>query len=145
MRRHDAGNPLDSGLLVVLDEAANTPLTQLPKWLAAVTGYRIQLVTIWQSLSQLDAIYGEDAGAMVGHHRSKVFWGTTDKETVAYLSGMLGSEHHPAHLSTTGPDDPSHPATTEVALAPSNVIRQIPRGRALLLHGEMPPIDIETL
>jgi hypothetical protein len=42
---------LDPTPLLVLDEAANTPLRKLPEWASTVAGIGIQLVTVWQSKS----------------------------------------------------------------------------------------------
>ncbi len=44
--RADRHGSLTPRLLVVLDEAAHTPLRNLPRWSATVTGAGIQLVTI---------------------------------------------------------------------------------------------------
>ena len=43
-RYNRQGAPVDPRLLVVLDEAANTPLPKLPQWAATITGAGIQLV-----------------------------------------------------------------------------------------------------
>lgn len=60
-RYNRTGAALDPRLLVLLDEAANTPLPKLPQWASTVTGAGIQLVTVWQSKAQLDTTYGRDA------------------------------------------------------------------------------------
>jgi type IV secretion system protein VirD4 len=53
-RYNRSGDPIDPRLLVLLDEAANTPLPKLPQWSSTVTGAGMQLVTVWQSKAQLD-------------------------------------------------------------------------------------------
>jgi hypothetical protein len=52
--RHVAatGLPLDPPLLVVIDEAGNTPLRSLPEYASTLAGIGVLLVTIWQSLAQ---------------------------------------------------------------------------------------------
>ncbi|HEV8625250.1 MAG TPA: type IV secretory system conjugative DNA transfer family protein, partial [Acidimicrobiia bacterium] len=68
------GRPLDPTLLVVLDEAANTPLRKLPEWASTVAGVGVQLVTVWQSKAQLDFIYGRQADTILTNHLSNLFF-----------------------------------------------------------------------
>lgn len=95
------GAPLDPRLLVVCDEAANTPLPKLPQWAATVSGAGIQLVTVWQSRAQLDETYGRQADSVLTNHRSKLFYpsGLTDTTTTDYLSVLSGTEHVRADLT----------------------------------------------
>lgn len=51
-RYNRTGETLYPRLLVLLDEAANTPLPKLPQWASTVSGAGIQLVTVWQSKGQ---------------------------------------------------------------------------------------------
>lgn len=135
--------PLDRELLLVLDEAANTPITQLPQWSSLLTGYGLQLVTIWQAKSQIDAIYGKAGDALLTNHRSKIFYGgMTDITTIDYLTRLLGHEHQPGIMQHAGTVDPRTINPTQVALAPPNVLRGIGVGEALLLHGSLPPIHL---
>jgi len=68
-RRPDAGSPRPA-LLVVLDEAANiTPLAELDSLAATCAGHGIQLVTVWQDLSQISARYGPRAPTVLNNHR----------------------------------------------------------------------------
>ena len=52
------GEPLDPPLLVVVDEAGNTPLRALPEYASTLSGLGVLLVTIWQSLAQIETAYG---------------------------------------------------------------------------------------
>jgi type IV secretion system protein VirD4 len=141
------GTPLDPRLLVVCDEAANTPLPKLPQWAATVSGAGIQLVTVWQSRAQLDTTYGREADAVLTNHRSKLFYpsGLTDTTTTDYLSVLTGTEHVRADLTPqqllanpASTDDRARTATA-VPYAPADVLRRLGVGDALLIHGQLPP------
>lgn len=134
---------LNPTLLVVLDEAANTPQRQLPEWASTLAGIGVQLVTIWQSKSQIDAIYGRQADTILTNHVTKVFFaGMSDGSGLDYVTRLLGQEHVPALLQPrAGLDVPP----TQVPLAPANVLRQIKPGHALLVHGTLPPAHVRAL
>lgn len=143
------GQPLDPTLLVVLDEAANTPLRKLPEWASTVAGIGAQLVTVWQSKAQLDFIYGRQADTILTNHLTKLFFaGMSDTAGLDYATRLLGHEHVPGILG----DRPARyaeleyqrPAPAHVPLAPANVLRQMLPGEALLLHGTLPPAHVTT-
>ncbi len=94
-RYNRTGELLDPRLLVLLDEAANTPLPKLPQWASMVTGAGIQLITVWQSKAQLDQTYRQDADTVLTNHRSKLIYpsGISDLSTVQYVSDLVGDEH----------------------------------------------------
>ena len=145
------GAPLDPRLLVVCDEAANTPLPKLPQWAATVTGAGIQLVTVWQSRAQLDETYGRQADSVLTNHRSKLFYpsGLTDTTTTDYLSSLSGTEHVRADLAAgqafTAPDGQDRArVATAVPYAPADVLRRLQVGDAYLVHGHLPPVWIAT-
>ena len=136
----------DRRLLVVLDEAANTPLPKLPQWAATVTGAGIQLVNVWQSKAQLDQAFGKDADNVLTNHRTKLIFpsGLSDLATIDYVSALIGDEHVRSDLDEPGSrrSDEHHRATapsTAVALLTSNTLRQMKVGDAILLHGQLPP------
>lgn len=140
------GAPLDPRLLVVCDEAANTPLPKLPQWAATVTGAGIQLVTVWQSRAQLDETYGRQADSVLTNHRSKLFYpsGLTDTTTTDYLSVLSGTEHVRADLAPTpaftGQEAQGRPqVATAVPYASADVLRRLNVGDAYLVHGHLRP------
>jgi type IV secretion system protein VirD4 len=136
--------PLDPTLLVVLDEAANAPLRQLPQWASTLAGIGIQLVTTWQSKSQIDAIYGAQADTILTNHRTKLFFaGMSDSSGLEYVNRLLGIEHVASDLSGSGLDSPGVP--THVPLAPPNVLRQMRPGEALLIHETLPAAHIQPV
>lgn len=145
-RFNRAGEALDPRLLILLDEAANTPLPKLPQWAATVTGAGVQLVTVWQSKGQLDETYGRDADNLLTNHRTKLIYpsGISDMATIDYISAPIGTEHVRSDLDernwrSGGERQPARSPSTAVALLTSSVLRQMPVGDALLLHGELPP------
>jgi type IV secretion system protein VirD4 len=140
------GAPLDPRLLVVCDEAANTPLPKLPQWAATISGAGIQLVTVWQSRAQLDTIYDRDADGVLTNHRSKLFFpsGLTDMSTTDYLSALAGIEHARADLTSGGflaGDDVETRAHVAAAVpyASADVLRRLHVGDAMLVHGNLSP------
>jgi type IV secretion system protein VirD4 len=150
-RYNRGGEPLDPRLLVLLDEAANTPLPKLPQWSSTVTGAGMQLVTVWQSKAQLDQIYSRDADNVLTNHRTKLFYpsGLSDMATIEYLSNLVGTEHIRSDLDEAGwtranERRPSRSPSTAVALLTPSVLRQMPIGDAVLLHGELPPAWVRS-
>jgi type IV secretion system protein VirD4 len=69
---HGDRRPLDPPLLVVVDEAGNTPLRALPEYASTLAGTGAVLVTIWQSLAQNEATYGREADTILTNHLMKV-------------------------------------------------------------------------
>jgi type IV secretion system protein VirD4 len=140
------GAPLNPRLLVVCDEAANTPLPKLPQWSATVSGAGIQLVTVWQSRAQLDETYGRQADGLLTNHRSKLFYpsGMTDTTTTDYLSVLAGTEHvradlMPRPLLAVREDSDRASVATAVPYAPAHVLRRLHVGDAVLVHGQLLP------
>jgi type IV secretion system protein VirD4 len=137
--------PLDPPLLIVLDEAATLRPDQMPSWASTVSGIGVQLVTVWQSVSQIDAAYGRHAQAILTNHLSKLFYaGMSDTDGLDYVSRLLGEEHLPAQLSRTNAAGDERGAIATVPLVPSAVLRQMKRGDALLLHGALPPAHLQA-
>jgi type IV secretion system protein VirD4 len=109
-----------------------------------VSGIGVQLVTAWQSVSQIDAAYGRDAQGILTNHLSKLFYaGMTDTAGLDYVSRLLGHEHVPARLSggtRTQPDRERNVAT--VPVVPPAALRRMHPGDALLIHGTLPPAHV---
>jgi type IV secretion system protein VirD4 len=150
-RYNGRGSSIDPRLLVVLDEAANTPLPKLPQWAATITGAGIQLVTVWQSKAQLDQAYGKGADNVLTNHRTMLIFpsGLSDLSTIEYISALVGDEHVRSELDErTGtsaevraPD--RSPSTAEPYLSPST-LRRVQVGDALVVHGALPPAWIRA-
>ncbi|QXC60616.1 type IV secretory system conjugative DNA transfer family protein [Aquihabitans sp. G128] len=148
--RHVAatGQPLDPPLLVVIDEAGNTPLRALPEYASTLAGLGVLLVTIWQSLAQIEAAYQRQADTILTNHLSKVFYaGLSDPASLRYVASVLGDAEVDTQSRTTGETSRSRSnqhSTTRVALAPPHALRQMRPGDALLVHGTLPPAHIRT-
>ena len=142
------GHPLDPPVLIVLDEAGNTPLRALPEYASTLSGLGVLLVTIWQSLAQLEAAHGRQADTILTNHLSKVFYaGLSDPASLRYVSLVLGDEEVETRSRSLAKDagrGSLQLATTRVSLTPAHVLRQMCPGDALLVHGTLPPAHIRT-
>jgi len=135
--------PIDPALLVVINEAATIRPDQLPSWAATLSGVGVQLVTAWQSVSQIEAAYRRDAPAILTNHLTKLFFaGMSDANGLEYVSRLVGDEHLPAHLGplTTGDSERGRVAT--VPVVPPAALRRMRPGDALLIHGSLPPAHV---
>lgn len=137
------GKPLDPPLLVVLDEAANiAPLRDLDALASTAAGHGIQLVSVFQDLSQISNRYGERAQTVVNNHRAKiVLSGISDTQTLEYASRLLGDEEVLQSSITRGSRG-ARSTTESVAtrsLAPAHVLRGIRPGEGVLVYGHLPP------
>jgi type IV secretion system protein VirD4 len=142
----ETGKPLDPPLLLVLDECANiAPLQDLATLAATGAGQGIQLVSVFQDIAQIYAVYGRDhAPTIVSNHRAKVILsGISDPQTLEYVGRLLGDEPVSFTSSTSGPQGNS---TTESVsfrhLAPANVLREMRPGHGVLVYGHLAPTRI---
>ena len=112
--------------LIVIDEAGNTPLRSLPEYASTLAGLGVLLVTIWQSIAQLEAAYGRAADTILTNHLSKVFYsGLSDPATLRYLGTVLGeAEVETRSRTASGGPGPtaSQWATTRNPLAPVHAV-----------------------
>ena len=142
-----AGEPIPA-TLAVIDEAGNTPLRWLPDVTSTCSGVGIQLVTVWQSLAQMRSIYQAQMGSLLTNHGSKIFFsGLSDRETLEYASYLGGDEEVAQHSTTTNVGSGSDrrsvaSSTTSMRLLPGDLLRQVPPGSALLLHGTLLPAHL---
>jgi type IV secretion system protein VirD4 len=142
------GQPITPPLLIVIDEAGNTPLRSLPEYASTLAGLGVLLVTIWQSLAQLQATYARQADTILTNHLSKVFYaGLSDEASLKYVAHVLGDvevETRSRSAEVTGGRGSVQLATTRAPLAPAHVLRQMRPGDALLVHGTLPPAHLRT-
>src|SRR5262245_9840090 len=142
----ETGKPLDPPLLLVLDECANiAPLRDLATLASTGAGQGIQLVSVFQDMAQIYAVYGRDhAPTIVSNHRAKVILsGISDPQTLEYVSRLLGDEEVPMTSSTSSAHGRS---TTESisyrSLAPANTLREMRPGQGVLVYGHLAPARI---
>lgn len=135
--------PLDPAVLVVIDEAATIRPDQLPAWAATVSGIGVQLVTAWQSVSQIEAAYRRDAPAIMTNHLTKLFFaGMSDSPGLDYVSRLLGEEHLPAQLAVGPGSERERVQVATVPVIPPAALRRMHPGDALLIHGTLPPAHV---
>lgn len=143
------GRPLDPPLLIVIDEAGNTPIRSLPEYASTLSGLGVVLVTIWQSLAQLEANHARQADTILTNHLTKMFFaGLSDPSTLRYLNQTLGETEVESSSRTMapGPRGPSTQlGTTRTALIPAHAVRQMRPGEALLIHATLPPAHVRTI
>jgi type IV secretion system protein VirD4 len=148
LRVASTGRPLDPPLLVVIDEAGNTPLKPLPEYASTLAGLGVLLVTVWQSLAQIEATYGRQTGTILSNHLSKLFYaGLSDPDSMRYVASVLGDEEVETSSRThdmNGGRASRQLATSRNPLAAPHVLRQMIPGDALLVHGTLPPAHVRT-
>jgi type IV secretion system protein VirD4 len=140
-----SGGRLESPLLLCLDEAGNVaPLPNLAEIASTAPSHNIQLVSIFHDLAQARSRYGQQAETVVNSHRARMLLpGVADLETLRYFAGLVGEEEARDRTWTTGAGGTSRSVSRRrrPLLAPE-VLRQIPDGRALLLYGRLPPVQL---
>lgn len=150
-RRVSSGSALTSAdgtparrLLLLLDEAANiAPLPDLATLASTAGGEGIQLVTIYQDLSQVRHRYGAEWGSIVSNHVAKVILpGVTDPETLQYFTKAVGEEEVLVTTKSRGADGKSgssdHVQRRDIVT--QRDLRELPRGHGLCLYGSRPPL-----
>ena len=142
----ETGKPLDPPLLLVLDECANiAPLQDLAALAATGAGQGIQLVSVFQDIAQIYAVYGRDyAPTIVSNHRAKVILsGISDPQTLEYFGRLLGDE--PVSFTSSSSGTHGHSTTESISfrhLAPANVLREMRPGHGVLVYGHLAPTRI---
>jgi type IV secretion system protein VirD4 len=142
------GGQLDTACLVLLDEAANiAPLADLPAYAATARSHGVTLVTVWQDLAQIDAIYGHRAHTVLNNHRAKLFGaGIADAATLDYLNRLVGEHPAAEHNHTAELGGGRRSITTHRALrpvAPADTTRRLPPGHAHVLYGSELPARVQ--
>ncbi len=133
--------------LVLLDEAGNTaPLRDLHTYASTARSHGISLVTVWQDLAQIKAIYRDRAQTVLNNHRAKLFGtGIADEQTLTYVSRLIGDialteRNYSRDLGGDRRSISEH--TAYRAAAPIDVLRRIRVNEAVLLYGSELPAHI---
>lgn len=134
--------------LMVIDEAGNWPLRDLPALVSTVAGLGVQLMLVYQSLAQVTAVYERHADTLVSNILSKVFFsGVSDDQTQRYAAGQLGQEHvvsRQVSYESGGRRRSVSESTATADLLPAPLLRTIAPGEALLVHGSLRPIHLRA-
>jgi type IV secretion system protein VirD4 len=137
---------LDPRLFILMDEAANiAPLRNLASWLSQCGDHGIVIATIWQSIAQIDQRYGRAArDAICAASTAQVFLPPLVEQTSAgYLTELLGEEPVANASSSTGLSRHTLSVGHQKA-GPSPWLRQIGRGRAILVYRDLPPAIVRA-
>ena len=139
-----ASGQLEYPFLVLLDEAAHiAPLRNLAKLANTVSAANIQLVSVWHDMAQIRALFGPLADNVVNGHRAKLLLpGISDPATLEYVSRLIGQTEY-SHQSVSRGRHSGEGTTTEAPeyreLLPVELLRQLPKGDAVLLYSNKPP------
>lgn len=137
---------LDPPLMMLLDEAANiAPVRNLASWLSQCGDHGIIIATLWQSIAQIDNRYGRAArDAICAACTAQMFLPPlADPSTVGYLTELLGEE--PVANASTSTGLARHTLSVgHQKVGPSPWLRQIERGRAVLVYRDLPPAIVRA-
>jgi type IV secretion system protein VirD4 len=137
-------SPLDPRLFILMDEAANiAPVRNLASWLSQCGDHGIMIATIWQSIAQIDQRYGRAArDAICAASTAQVFIPPLAEPTSAgYLTELLGEETVANASSSMGRHTLS---AAHHKAGPAPWLRQIGRGRAILVYRDLPPAVVRA-
>lgn len=135
---------LEPRLFMLMDEAANiAPVRNLASWLSQCGDHGIMIATIWQSIAQIDQRYGRPArDAICAASTAQLFIPPLAELTSAgYLSELLGEEV----VANTSSGGSHHTlAAAQQKAGPTPWLRQIGRGRAILVYRDLPPAIVRA-
>ena len=141
------GGSLARPCLALLDEAGNiAPLRDLPSYASTARSHGITIVSIWQDLAQIRAIYHDRAPTVLNNHRAKLFGtGISDQETLEYVSRLIGDEplreqNRSADLHGGRQSVSEH--TTYRRAAPADVLRRLDPNESVLVYGSELPARV---
>lgn len=141
------GGTLARPCLALLDEAGNiAPLRDLPSYASTARSHGISIVSIWQDLAQIRAIYHDRAPTVLNNHRAKLFGtGISDQETLEYVSRLIGDEplreqNRSADLHGGRESISEH--TTYRRAAPADVLRRLDPNESVLVYGSELPARV---
>jgi type IV secretion system protein VirD4 len=89
-------------LLLLLDEAGNIArIDNLNTLATTAAGTKIQLVTVFHDLSQMEALYGQSRASNIANNHSAllILPGTRDEATMHYAERLLRDESGPARFT----------------------------------------------
>jgi type IV secretion system protein VirD4 len=146
-----SGKPLDPTLAIVVDEAGNTPINDLPEYASVVAGMGGLLITVWQSVSQIESKFGQRTGTLLANMLTKMLMaGQSDADTLEMFRKLIGEEEvAQASLSGATGGLAGHTqvqqSTTVTSMAPETIIRQMRVGDAVVIHGTLPPAHVRAI
>jgi type IV secretory pathway TraG/TraD family ATPase VirD4 len=148
-KRNATNKPINN-LLLILDEAGNTAASWLPEVSTTCASVGITLMTLWQSLAQIEHRYRDQAPTLFTNHLTKLFFGgISDGTSGTTASGLTGMHEVPTRSrnldrNSIGGRKSESLAAATAALVPPEMLRQIQPGDALCIHGTLQPIHLHT-
>jgi type IV secretory pathway TraG/TraD family ATPase VirD4 len=130
-------------VLLSLDEAGRTGLTQLPKMAATVNGRGISISMSGQSFEQFKSLYGEyRAKSLLNNMDTQIYHRQASFDTARDLSGWLGVRSGWASSQSTHPGSEASEGKQEreIPLLTARQIAQLDDEEILILHRNIPPI-----
>jgi type IV secretion system protein VirD4 len=148
-KRNATNKPINN-LLLILDEAGNTAASWLPEVSTTCASVGITLMTLWQSLAQIEHRFRDQAPTLFTNHLTKLFFGgISDGTSGTTASGLTGMHEVPTRSrnldrNNLGGRNSESLAAATAALVPPEMLRQIQPGDALCIHGTLQPIHLRT-
>lgn len=144
------GKPIAPPLLVVVDEAGQIPMANLPEFASTVASLGVQLVTVWQTIAQIKDHHGDNYETVLTNHITKlVYPGLSDKISLEYLAVMQGEEEAQTAVRSLDRRRWGHGSNqtqgTRLNVTPLNVIRTMRTGHSMLVHGQLPVAELKSV
>lgn len=139
------GRRLDPWLTLALDEIATICPLPLDTWIAKVRSHGILPIIALQSLGQLEQRWGRHGAHVIESVLSYtlVLRGIKSPEDLRGLSELCGEREVLRKTTQRGPNGPVHSEHHELRpVLPPHKIRQIRRGRMLVLYRGAPPVMV---
>src|ERR671931_519895 len=137
---------LSPRLGLFLDEAGNcAALSDLDVLATTARGQGIQLVTVWDDKSQLEARYGPKAATILNNHRAKLFLsGLADLSALELGAKLIGDRALTERNRSMGSDGRHalNESTSYRPLLPVEDLRRLRPGEGVLLYGHLRPTPI---
>jgi type IV secretory pathway TraG/TraD family ATPase VirD4/tetratricopeptide (TPR) repeat protein len=141
LRKQSDGKPF----VLYMNELAN--IGNIPHYVENISRVRDQGIALIQSIqnfSQLKATYGdEDAQTIIENSTTKIFYPGMGKLECEYVSQLLGTTTVKLKSKSTTTNSGEETYTETVAprlLMSPEEIRQLPRGRLIVVSGDLPPM-----
>jgi type IV secretion system protein VirD4 len=135
-------------VLMLLDEAARTPIPALPEYAATVAGRGVSLWIAVQSLSQLDAIYGtKRAEVLRDNLDTQIYYRPANLGTASHLEERLGRRSAWAKSHTTHEDRHTSDGEAEraIPLLSAWEIQRLADEDILGFHRALPPFRAKRM
>lgn len=143
--KFDAGKPKPSPALFMMEEAGNLPLYSLKEMLGVGRGRRIGVLTFYQDIPQIYAMFGqEEGGAVLDMYGAKVLLPGAGIATAEYFAKCVGDTTVQKHTSVDARGsryDNERLSDVQRRLIDATELRQLPKYReAVAIVSTHPPI-----